>query len=93
MIEGVTKQEIDMHYNLWFNDALVEGIEGIMKKTGKKRNTVVREAVEKYIKDWNNSSWPESIQNFEGIKGFNSEDRFENFRNNLKEPKKNIFEG
>ena len=59
-----------MHYNLWFNQELVKGIEVIMKKTGKKRNTVVREAVEKYVKDWNQSSWPEVIKNFKGIEDF-----------------------
>lgn len=80
-----------MHYNLWFNQELVKGIEVIMKKTGKKRNTVVKEAVEKYVKDWNQSSWPEVIKNFKGIEDFKEEDRFENFRKELKEPRGVIF--
>ena len=81
-----------MHFNLWFNETLVEGIERIMASTGKKRNTVVKDAVEKYLKDWNESSWPESIKAFKGFEDFKEEDRFENFRNGLEEPRKNIFE-
>ena len=80
-----------MHFNLWFNDKLVQGIERIMASTGKKRNTVVKDAVEQYLKKWNEESWPEEIQNFTGIKDFKDEDRFENFRKGLKEPKENIF--
>jgi predicted DNA-binding protein len=81
-----------MHFNLWFNTKLVQGIEAIMASTGKKRNTVVKEAVEKYLKEWNEASWPESIKEFKGFKDFKEEDRFENFRKDLKEPKENIFE-
>ena len=80
-----------MHYNLWFNQELVKGIEVIMKKTGKKRNTVVREAVEKYVKDWNQSSWPEVIKNFKGIEGLENWEGFEGFRKELNEPREIEF--
>ena len=87
----ITKQEVIMHYNLWFNNNLVEGLEQIMEDTGKKRNTVVREAVEKYIEEWKGSSWPEEIKNFKGIEGFSEGDRFENYRMGLTPSRENIF--
>lgn len=81
-----------MHFNLWFNDTLVAGIQKIMEATGKKRNTVIKEAVEKYINDWDGFSWPEEIKKFKGIEGFSEEDRFENVRNGLKKSEGNLLE-
>ena len=51
----------------------------------------MKDAVEQYLKKWNEEAWPEEIKNFTGIKDFKDEDRFENFRKGLKEPKENIF--
>lgn len=80
-----------MHYSLWFGDNLLRDVEIIMKATGKKRNTVIREAVEKYVDEWKGKRWSEKIQNFKGVKGFKEEDRFENTRLELKGLRENVF--
>ena len=92
MFIDITLKEVIMHYSIWFGKKMLEGLESIMVSTGKKRNTLVKEAVEEYIKRWNEKAWPESIMRFKGIKDFKEEDRFENFRKDLKAPKENIFE-
>ena len=35
--------------------------------------------------------WSKKIMEFEGIEGFGEDDRFENFRKDLKAPKEDIF--
>ena len=68
-------------------------MESIMKETGHKRNKIITEAITEYVKKRKFQEWPEVIKNFKGIEDFKEEDRFENFRKDLKEPRGLIFGG
>ena len=81
-----------MHMNIWLNNELVKGVEAIMKAEGKKRNTVIADAVNEYVKKKHHNEWPESIMNFKGIKGLEDWKGFEADRENLKENKESMFE-
>ena len=81
-----------MHFNIWINDYLIQGLETIMRAEGKKRNTVIAEAVTEYIKQKQLSQWPDEIKNFNGIKGIKNWEGFEADRHGLKEPTEHIFE-
>ena len=52
-----------MHYSLWFGDNLLRDVEVVMNAMGKKRNTVIREAVEKYVDEWRRGGWSEILHN------------------------------
>ena len=80
-----------MHMNIWLNDKLMKGVEIIMKDEGKKRNTVIADAVTHYLNHKKPDQWPDEIKNFTGIKGLEDWEGFEAGRKNLKEPKENIF--
>ena len=80
-----------MHFNLYVNDDLIDEMKVVMKKTGKKRNTIIVEAIKEYLEKRTKKSWSKKIMEFEGIEGFGEDDRFENFRKDLKAPKEDIF--
>jgi hypothetical protein len=82
-----------MHFNIWVNDDLMKDLTGIMEMEGKKRNTVISEAITQYIEHKRSSHWPDEIKNFSGIKGLKNWEGFEADRLKLKRPKENIFEG
>lgn len=81
-----------MHFNVWINDNLMKSVEMIMKIEGKKRNTVISEAITQYVKQKQPNQWPDEIKNFKGIEGIESWEGFEADRLKLKDPEENIFE-
>ena len=85
------KMRINMNFNLYINDDLVHKMQEIMKNTGKKRNTIIIEAIKEYVAK-RSGNWSKQILEFKGIEGIENWDGFESDRNNMNEPKENIFE-
>jgi len=75
-----------MNYNIYIEDALGLQLQKYLKKTGKKRNGVIREALKKYL--GTEKKWGKSIQNFIPKK---NAPRFEDLRKELIEDEKEIF--
>ncbi len=55
-----------MNFNIYIEDELGQKLENICQLTGKKRNTLIREAILSWLSQYPIPQWPESIQNFEG---------------------------
>lgn len=80
-----------MQFNVWVNDNLIKDVEAIMRSEGKKRNTVINEAIAEYVKNKKSKEWSEEIKNFKGIEGLEDWEGFESYRKGLKEPRDVIF--
>lgn len=79
-----------MNFNIYLDDRLAEQIQSLAFLTGKKRNAIVREALEAWVKEHSGKSWSSSILNFEGIA--DTEITFEAYREELVQPDdKDIF--
>ena len=91
MLQTYLKWRQKMQFNIWVNNELMKDIEVIMKSEGKKKNAIINEAIAEYIKYKKSKRWSNDIKNFKGIKGFKEENKFENFRDELKEVKWGTF--
>lgn len=80
-----------MHFNLYVNDDLIDEMKVVMKKTGKKRNTIIVEAIKEYLEKRTKKGWSKRIMEFNGIEGLEDWEGFEADRKNMKEPRENIF--
>ena len=80
-----------MHFNLYVNDDLIDEMKVVMKKTGKKRNTIIVEAIKEYLEKRTKKGWSKRIMEFDGIEGLEDWEGFEADRKNMKEPRENIF--
>lgn len=72
-----------MNFNLYLDDELGQKLESICQLTGKKRNTLIREALEAWLSQYPISKWPTSIQEFQGVPQMIP---FESYRDELNEP-------
>lgn len=81
-----------MHFGVWINNSLMKGLEVLIRETGKKRNTIIAEALMEYLDKTRHQEWPDDIKCFKGIKGFGLKDRFEQSRSELKNLRDDIFE-
>lgn len=72
-----------MNFNIYIDDEIGQKLENICQLTGKKRNTLIREALEAWLSQHPIPQWTPSIQEWsgdpEGIP-------FESHRDELKEP-------
>jgi predicted DNA-binding protein len=81
-------REEKMNFNIYINDELSHKLTYISESTHKKRNTVIREALELYISQLEKPTWPSSILEFKGVKDFSP---FEDLRKELPEDSRNTF--
>jgi hypothetical protein len=80
-----------MHFNLYVNDDLIDEMKVVMKKTGKKRNTIIVEAIKEYLEKRAKKGWSKKIMEFNGIEGLEDWEGFEADRKDMKAPRENIF--
>ncbi|MGK7938782.1 MAG: ribbon-helix-helix domain-containing protein [Crocosphaera sp.] len=72
-----------MNFNVYIEDELGEKLQQVCRVTGKKRNAVIREALESWLSQNHLSTWSKLIDNFEGDKKIVP---FESYRSELKTP-------
>ena len=80
-----------MHFHIYVNDKLGQELDTLAKITGKKRNKIVSEAIEEWVKSRRKKSWPKEIADFQGIGSIPPSFSFEQSRSELIQPKDNIF--
>lgn len=57
-----------MNFNLYLDKELSDRLSDLCEKTHKRRNMVIREALEFYLAQHQKQVWPSSILDFKGIK-------------------------
>lgn len=77
-----------MNFNIYLDDQLGEQLIEATKDTHKSRNALIREAIALWLKHNKNTTWSETINNFEGIEDFPA---FESHRDQLPPPKEDPF--
>lgn len=78
-----------MNFNIYIEDELAQKLETICQLTGKKRNSLIREALEAWLRQYPMEEWPNSIQKWIGDSQIIP---FESYRNELVEPsEKDVF--
>lgn len=83
------KEEVVMNFNIYIDEELGQKLENICQLTGKKRNTLIREALEAWLLQYPMREWPSSIQEWIGDPEVA---RFEFYRSELEEPlEKDMF--
>lgn len=77
-----------MNFNVYINEELSHKLSTICEVTHKKRNTVIREALELYIRQTESVSWPDTILRFKGVQDFSP---FEEYRSELDDDQRDTF--
>lgn len=77
-----------MNFSIYISDEMEKKLDSVASNFGKKRNAVIREALEEWIARHDNSGWPKSVLDYKGTQ--NSID-FESYRNEMKEPEGDVF--
>lgn len=77
-----------MNFNVYLEDELGKQLEATAKVTGKKRNTIVREAIELWLSVQREAQWSSSLLEFEGVDHPLS---FESYRDELTSPQEITF--
>ncbi|AFZ52855.1 CopG family transcriptional regulator [Cyanobacterium aponinum UTEX 3222] len=78
-----------MNFNIYLEDELANDLIVIAKKSGKTRNSLVREAIHEYVNKQHHLQWSEKILNFNGV---DDGIEFESYRDELLSPNdKGIF--
>ena len=78
-----------MSFHVYLEPELESGIEILIKQTGRKRNSLVREALRDYLEKHLNKAWPAAVFNFK------PEPRlvpFESLRGELSADRDDIFQ-
>lgn len=79
-----------MSFHVYVEPDLERKIEDLCKKTGRKRNAIVREALKEFVEKHSTQAWPDAVFNFRP----NSKlARFESLRADLPPERDNIFAG
>lgn len=78
-----------MHFNIYVDDQVGAQLNKLAKKSGKTRNSLIREAIEEWITQQINPKWSDIVLDFNGLKDFPA---FETYRKDLNEPKEDPFE-
>ncbi len=72
-----------MNFNVYIEDKLGKKLQQVCQVTGKKRNAVIREALESWLSQQQLLTWSKLIDNFEGDKKIVP---FESYRSELHPP-------
>lgn len=67
-----------MNFHVYLDDKLSQEVQMLCQTNHKKRNAIIREALQMYIQARKKAVWSDSILSFEGISKFPS---FESYRN------------
>lgn len=79
-----------MSFHVYVEPDLERKIEDLCKKTGRKRNAIVREALKEFVEKHSSQSWPESVFDF---KPSSKLTRFESLRVDFSQEREDIFAG
>jgi predicted transcriptional regulator len=79
-----------MNINIYIEDQLEKALRQFALTEHKTRNAIIREAIFEWIQRHKKQEWPTCIRNFKGM-GDQKAQRFESFRDELKEPKADPF--
>lgn len=55
-----------MNFNIYVEDSLAERLEHLSEQQGKKRNAIIREALEAWIARFTPNTWPDIVMNYDG---------------------------
>ena len=69
-----------MHFHVYLDENLAQNLAQLCQETHKKRNAVVREALQLYLEQQKQACWPTDVLSFKGIKDMSA---FESFRSDL----------
>ena len=58
-----------MNFNIYLDKGLSQKLSYVCETTHKRRNAIIREALELYIRQLTQRTWPPSILNFQGLEG------------------------
>ena len=72
-----------MNFNIYVENTLSAQLDQLAKQQGKKRNAVIREALEAWIKQQMVTTWPDAVLNYQGELGAIA---FESLRKELNPP-------
>lgn len=70
-----------MNFSVYIDPKIGEEMNQLAKLLGKSRNNLIKEAIERFLKDHRLKAWPQSIVKFKGVPDFKG---FETYRS---EPK------
>lgn len=77
-----------MHFNVYLDDQIGTALNKAVKKSGKKRNALIREALAEWLHRHLQTEWPREVLEFQGIKeGID----FEKYREHVTKPKDDPF--
>ncbi len=74
-----------MNFNIYLEDELERELQNIVRLTGKSRNALIKEAIQRLISEHQKSQWSQKILDFQGLEyGID----FESYRNELLDQEK-----
>lgn len=77
-----------MSFHVYIEPELESKLDSLCKKTGEKRNAIVRKALREYVESQLNSEWPENLFDFKPDKSL---PRFEEYRREFSADRDDIF--
>jgi hypothetical protein len=78
-----------MSFHVYLEPQLQEQVDALSKKTGRKRNAIVREALREYVAKQVKQDWPEEVFRFSADPKLT---RFESLRQDSLSQRENIFQ-
>jgi predicted transcriptional regulator len=73
-----------MNFSVHLDEPLAQRLNRAVKKSGKPRNALIREALTQWLEQHRAREWPATVRNFRGLKNAG---RFEHGRKTLKPPR------
>ncbi len=78
----------DMHFNLYLDDETATRLKSATEQSHESRNAIIRKAINQWLDQTQNKSWPNDILEFKGIDEITP---FEESREELKQVKDDPF--
>lgn len=79
-----------MNFNIYVNDTIAKKLKQLAESEGKSKNSLIRKAIENFIKEKSTETWPAEILNFSGDDDMDIEP-FESHRKELDLEEKDLF--
>jgi len=73
-----------MTFSVHIDQETADTLARLAKKTGRKRNALIREAIRSWVERERRSEWPEAVLQFRGVPSITT---FESYRHELKPPR------
>jgi hypothetical protein len=77
-----------MNINIYIEDKLGKQLTSYAERFHRKKNSIIREAIRDWLTRHTERKWPETILQFDGIKGFPD---IEELRKDISDPTKELF--